>query len=66
LPCKAKATVENRIYDTSNPTELADLFNYPTVFSYHDTAENNNYFHVFDDIYVEKSSLVEAILINDS
>jgi hypothetical protein len=34
----------NRIYDTSNPTDLADLMNDPTIFNYLDISENIYFF----------------------
>ena len=58
------ANSEDRIYDTSNPTDLADLMNDPTVFSYLDKADNNYYFYVGDDVYLADNSWVEAILNN--
>jgi hypothetical protein len=54
--------LETRIYDTSNPTDLADLMNDPTVFNYLDTADNIYYFYVGDSVSVAEASWVEAVL----
>jgi len=52
----------NRIYDTSNPADLADLWNDSTIFHYLDTSDNNYYFHTEFNIYVEKKEIVEAVV----
>lgn len=52
----------NRIYDTSNPTDLADLINDPTVYNYYDIVDNNYYFYTDSHVYSVIRSLIIEIL----